>query len=170
MPAPNGSTFDGNANTSPPTTAPYRPGVNDFNGAALQNDMRPGRAPDPLTMPTAELFNSTAYMVVSACKMIPSASISVNAGASPTVAFWTTAANKITTNPFTTVRNAAGDYSITAPANTLPTPNAFPKASLAVALGAHNYGVSAVPITNGIRVTTTQDGALTDLSFRADFY
>lgn len=163
MPAPGQSTFDGNPNTSPATTTPYRPGTADFNGAALVDD--PVYVPDPSTMPTAELFNTIAFLAISACKMIPSGFISVNAGATPTVAFWGTAANNITSNPFTVTRTAAGNYSITWTAGTFPSPAAQPNASLNIALGAHNYGIGAVNITNGVQVTTTQDAALTDLNF-----
>lgn len=168
MPAPGQSTFDGNPQTSPPTTTPYRPGTADFNGANLQND--PVYVPDPNTMPTAPLFNTYSYEIVSIGKMIPVAFISVNAGASPTVAFWSTAANNIASNPFTVTRTGAGNYNVTYAAGTLPAPTAQPRGSLNVVLGAHNYAIGAVNIVNGIQVTTTQDGALTDLNFTVDFY
>lgn len=168
MPAGGISTFDGNPETSPPTTTPYRPGSADFNGAALLDD--PTYPPDPSTMPTANLFNTTDLLIVSLGKMVPVAFISVVAGASPTVAFWSTAANNIVGNPFTVTRTAAGNYSITTPANTLPAPVSQPQGELNVVLGAHNYGVSAVNITNGVQVTTTQDGALADLNFTVRFW
>lgn len=167
-PAPGSSTFDGNPNTNPPTTTPYRPGLADFNGAQLAND--PIFVPDPSTMPTAPLFNTYGYLLTSVGKMIPVAMISINAGASPTVAFWTTAANNIASNPFTTTRTAAGNYNITAAANTFPAPIAQSDANLNVVLGAHNYAIGCVNIANGVQVTTTQDGVLTDLNFTVRFY
>lgn len=168
MPAGGISTFDGNPKTSPATTQGYRPGSSDFNGAALQN--KASNPPDPSTMPTAELLNTMSLELVSIGKMIPVAFISVNAGGSPTTAYWSTAANNIGSNPFTVTRNGAGDYSITYAAGTLPTPAAQPAATLNVQLGAHNYAIGAINITNGIRVTTTEDGALTDLNFTAFLY
>jgi hypothetical protein len=168
MPAGGISTFDGNPNASPVVTAGYRPGVADFNGAALTND--PVNPPDPATMPTAPLFNTIDLLLVSACKMIPTALISVVAGASPTVAFWSTAANLIVANPFTVTRNSVGNYSITYAAGTLPTPTAQPEAALNVLLAAHSYSIGAVNVANGVQVTTTQDGALTDLNFTAKFF
>lgn len=168
MPAGNQSPWDGNPNASPPTTAGARPGINDFNGAALKND--PVNMPDPATMPTAELFNTLDFTAVSIGKMVPNGFISVVAGGSPTTAFWSTAANNIGSNPFSITRNGAGDYSITVAANTFPTPAAQPHAQLNVQLGAASYSIGAVNIANGVRVTTTQGGALTDLNFTVWFY
>lgn len=165
MPAPNLSTWDGNPNTSPPTTTPYRPGTADFNGAGLTND--PVYPPNAATMPTAELFNTIGFLLTSIGKMVPNAFISVNAGASPTTAFWSTAANNILTNPFTITRNSVGNYTITVSANVLPAPAAQSLAVLNVVLGAHNYSIGCVNVANGVQVTTTQDGALTDLNFTA---
>lgn len=163
MPAPGISTFDGNPETSPPTTTPYRPGTSDFNGAALADD--PTYPPDPQTMPTANLFNTIALLLVSACKMIPFAIVSVTAGASPVIAFWNTAANDIDANPFTLARTAAGNYTLSWTAGAFPSAAAQPVVALNLELGAHNYGAGAVYGTNSVQVTTTEDGALADLPF-----
>ncbi len=168
MPAPGASTFDGNPNATPPTTAGYRPGASDFNGAALKN--LGTNPPDPATMPTAELFNTYSLCMTSVGKMVPVAFISINAGASPTTAFWSTAANLIVVNPFTVTRNSVGNYSITWPANTFPAAAAQPHAQLNVVLSANNYAIGAVNITNGVQVTTTQGGALADLNFTVWIY
>lgn len=167
-PSPNGSTFDGNPNTSPPTTTPYRPGLDDFDGAACIDD--PTEPVQTNDMPRSSCWNTFGYQLVSACKMIAVATLSVNAGASPTTAFWTTAANKIAANPFTISRTGAGNYSITWVAGTFPAPTSAARAFLNIALGAHNYAASALNITNGVQVTTTQDGALADLNFTVDIY
>jgi hypothetical protein len=166
--APGGSTFDGNANLQVPTTVGYRPGTADFNGAALADSQT--NPPNAGTMPTAALLNTYGYMLISACGMIPFGVISVNAGASPTTAFWKVAALKILTNPFTITRNSVGNYNITYAANTFPAPISQPNAALNVVLGAHNYGIGAVNITNGCQVTTVQDAALTDLNFTLWFF
>lgn len=167
MPAPNGSTFDGNANASPPTMVGYRPGLPDFNGAALTNDL--ASPPDPATMPVAEVWNTFAYLITSICKMIGVATFAVNAGASPTMASWFTAALNIQANPFTITRVGAGNYQITWAAALLPV-QGWPRAFLNVVGGAHSYSIEAVNITNGVQVYTQQDGVLTDLSFSVVVY
>lgn len=169
MAAPGYSPFDGNVNASPPTSVGYRAGPSDFNGIGLVND--PVYPPDPATMPTAELLNTYSYLFISICKAIGVAGLGVNGGASPTVAFWWTAANQIASNPFVLTRNSAGDISVTWAANLFPIAG-WPRARLNVVggLGAHNYAISSVNITNGARVTTTLDGALTDLSFSLEVF
>ena len=167
MPAPNGSTFDGNAQAVHPTTVGYRPGLSDFNGGALQDD--PVNPPDPQTMPTSGLLNTLSAESVSYGKAVACAGIGINAGATPTVAFFWTAANLIASNPFTVTRNAAGDYSITFAANLLPI-TGWPKPYLNALIGATSCSIAAVNITNGVRVQVTQGGALTDLDFSVDFF
>lgn len=163
MTAPGQSTFDGNPNATPAVSTGYRPGLSDFNGGALKDD--PQYPPDPSTMPTSALFNTIAAMLVSMGKMVPTAFIGINAGASPTVAWWGTAANLIGANPFTVTRNSAGNYSITWTAGVLPNALGAPNAQINAVLGAHNYSIGTVNIANGVQVTTTEDGVLTDLNF-----
>jgi hypothetical protein len=168
MPSPSQSTFDGNPNTSPPTTTPYRPGLDDFDGAQCIDD--PSEPVETNDMPRSSCWNTFGYMLVSACKMIAVANISVTAGVSPTTAFWNTAANNIAANPFTITRNSVGNYSLTFTAGTFPAPTSAARAFLNVLLGAHNYSIGCVNIANGVQVTTTQDGALTDLNFTVDLF
>ncbi len=172
MPASGGSTFDGNSATNPPTTTPYRPGASDFNGIGLVDDQE--FPPDPKTMPTANLMNSEAATLVVLARLVPVAVLSVTGGTNPSINAFTAAPTAVATEPasstFTVTRNAAGDVSITWAANTFPAPVAAPMAALNVQLGAHNYAIGIVAITNGVRVTTTQDGALTDLSFTLQLF
>lgn len=165
MSAPNQSPFDGNPTLG--ITAGYRPTLNDFNGAALEDDAV--NPPDPQTMPCAPVLNTTGYTIVSLGKMVPCANFAVTPGVSPAILSWVTAALNIVSDPFTPSRNGAGDYSITFPANTFPI-QGQPKAHLNVQLGNHNYSIGVVSITNGVRVTTTQDGVLTDLPFSVDLF
>jgi hypothetical protein len=167
MPAGGISTFDGNPNATPAVTNGYRPGPSDFNGAALKDD--PVNPPDPQTMPTSALLNGTELTLVSMGKAVAVGGIGINASATPTVAFFWIAANLVVGNPYNVVRNAAGDYSITWASNLLPIVG-WPKPYLNVQLGAHEYAIGAVNITNGVRVTTVEDGALADLNFSVDFF
>jgi hypothetical protein len=167
MTAPNGSTFDGNPNASPATTVGYRPGQGDFNGAALTDD--PSFPPDPATMPTAELFNTYAYLLISICKAIGVAGAAITAGVSPVVSSFWTAALLIASNPFTVTRNGVGDYSITWAANLFPIAGQ-PRARINALIGATNASIGAVNITNGVRIQTTQGGALTDLNFSFEVF
>lgn len=166
MPSGGLSTFDGNPNASPATTVGYRPGLPDFNGAALADD--PVNPPDPQTMPTSALLNTYGKQLVSYGKVVACAGVGVNAGASPTFQYWTTAANLIVSNPFTLTRVGAGNYQITYAANLLPIAG-WPQSQLNAVLGAHNYAISAVNIANGVQVYTVQDGALADLNFSVSF-
>ncbi len=167
MPAPNQSTFDGNPNANPPTTSGYRPGLPDFNGAALTDDTQ--NPPDPQTMPVSFVWNTFAYLIVSICRMIPCASFALTPGVSPSILWWFTAALNIASNPFAITRNGAGDYSVTWAANLFPVQGS-PKAYLNSLQGAHNVGIQAQNITNGVRIQTVQDAVLTDLPFTVDVF
>lgn len=174
MTAPNGSTFDGNPNASPATTAGYRPGLPDFNGGALTDD--PQFPPDPATMPTSALLNTDSYQHVSVGKMMVVGRIGVGAGASPTTRWWQVAAitsSWAQTNPFTITRVGAGNYQITWTAGLFPIVG-DPEAFLAIIGGSHNYSIQAAYITGsgtqGVQVTTQQDGVPTDLNFHVALY
>lgn len=167
MVAPNQSPYDGNPLATPPIANGYRPTPADFNGASLTNLST--FPPNPATMPTAELLNTTALTVVSHGKMVSVATFGVNAGASPTMEFWSTAALLIVSNPFAITRNGVGDYSITWAANLFPIAG-WPRAMINALIGATNASICAVNITNGVRVQTTQGGALTDLNFSVAVY
>lgn len=162
MPAPGQSTFDGNPNANPPTTVGYRPGLSDFNGAALTDD--PVNPPDPATMPTSAQQNTLGAMEVSFGKICPAGWFGITAGVSPVMSFFGTAANNTVGNPYTIARVGAGNYQITWAANTFPLV-AGPKAYLNFLGGANTYSIEAVYIVNGVQITTQQGGVLTDLNF-----
>jgi len=175
MPAPGGSTFNGNVNASPPVTAPYRPGTADFNGIGLANS--PVRPPNPATMPTAELLNTQSAMSVVYGRLVAAAIVSVKyAGGNPALDSYTAAPDAFYGAPaakvFTVARTgggaANGDISITWPAGALPAQLVQPRASLNVLPGAHSYSIGVVPITNGVRVVTNQDNTATDLAFTVE--
>lgn len=175
MPAPNGSTWNGNALATPPVTAPYRPGPADLNGIGLQNS--PTRPPNPATMPTAELLNTLSALAVVYGRLVANAIVSVKfAAGSPALDSYTAAPDAFFGAPaakvFTVARTgggaANGDISITWPANALPAQLVQPRACLNVLPGAHSYSIGVVPITNGVRIVTNQDNAATDLAFTVE--
>ena len=119
---------------------PYRPGLPDFNGAALTN--RADAPPNPATFPTANLLNGTALMEVGIGQVVPNAVLSVTfVGGNPTInagvaiaGFSPGATSPITNGALTIERTPSGSYNgdvfIYWPANTFPAPVRRPMASL----------------------------------------
>lgn len=119
---------------------PYRPGLPDFNGAALQN--RANAPPTPATMPTANLLNGEALMIMAMGQVIPNARFSIiyQAG-SPKLASGVTLAgvspgtqSPILAGNIVVVRMpggaASGDVYISWPANTFPPATTSPMATI----------------------------------------
>jgi len=158
MPAAGQSTFDGNPYTSPPITTPYRPGDPDFNGRSLvDSQVNP---PDPGSMVTANLLNGEAAEIIALRRLIHSATVSAKyVAGSPLVDSFAAGPSsfhaQVPTAQFSIARTgggaAAGDVTITWPANSLPpnltkphaTPNGVVPCMIAV-----DY------VTNGVRVVT----------------
>lgn len=145
-----------------------RPGVSDFNGAQLEdNGLFP---PDPQTMPTSALLNTGSLNAVSVGQVVPNATISVQASATPTLLFVTCCNTNYTivSGTFTLTRVSAGVYTITWAAGVLPPQVSGDKGYLNIVLGAGNYAIGVTRIAGGIKITTTENGALTDLNFTVD--
>jgi hypothetical protein len=181
MPAPNGSTFDGNPNASTPVVVPYRPGAPDFNGIGLQDN--PQYPPNPLTMPTAALLNTWSALSVVFGRMIPVLRLSVTGGTTPSISQFIAAPDyvggtlgsstptPITLSTFTVTHVSTGKVQITWPAGTLPTATTQPSAHLnGVLSSGYSASVSATPITNGVEVDTLLSGVYSDMSFTVDVY
>lgn len=157
MTAPNVSPWD--------DTVPHRPGASDFDGCVLTND--PDDPPIAGEMPTAEQQNTLGLAITSMGKVVANCVISVIGGTSPTVAYCSPAPNGFDPANITVTRSSIGNLNLTWPAGSFPTPASQP---LDLALnevlgGGHTYAISAINITNGVRVMTMRDGALADLSF-----
>ena len=174
MPAPGTSTWDGNANLSPPVTAPYRPGAADFNGIALADSAV--YPPNPRTMPTAALLNTWSAMGVMLGRLCQNLTMSVrySSGGAPIIDSFTTAPTAAASLPaastFTVNRTtggaANGDISISWPVGTFPAALTQPKAYLNVSLGANSYSIGIVAYgSTSVRVTTNQGSTPTDLPF-----
>lgn len=74
--APNENTFD--------LDQPRRPGSADFNGLAKENaNNQPVR--DPVTMPSAEEWNTLGHLAIALGKVCPLAIVVINGSATPTV-------------------------------------------------------------------------------------
>ena len=169
MPAGGKASWDGNPNTSPPTTAPYRPGTADFNGLGITDDLV--NAPNAATMPTANLLNSWSAFAVVFGRMIPNLTLSVRyAAGAPVLDSFTAAPTGVIAGNLTVARTGggavSGDISITWPAGTFPAALTQPKGSMNGILP----GMIAVSaITNGIRVVTLNSAAaIADIPFTAD--
>lgn len=177
MPAPGAqSTFDGNPLTSPPITAPYRPGLPDFNSLSLQDDQE--YPPDP-SMPTANLMNSTAATCIVLGRMCQNVTLSVTySGGNPGFDSFTASPTAVATNTaattFTMVRTpggaGSGDIFVYWAANTLPAALTRPMAHIN---GAVPGLIACDNFTNGghsgVRIVTqNQAGAATDLPFTVE--
>lgn len=168
-----------NAPNANPWDAPFlrRPSLQDFNNAQKTDDPN-APAPDPSTMPNSAEENTVKFCLVAMGQMIPSAEVSVTAGGSPAITSTLSPTDTLNGNlgAFTITRNAAGDYwvELTTASSALALIGQ-PRAYLNVVGGAHNYSVEATYGTGpahsnpAARVTTQQDGVLTDLNFTVVF-
>lgn len=161
MTAPGTSTFDD------PTGA-HRPGVDDFNGAAFEDDA--DDAPNPSTQATADLVNTLCLTQVGLGKVVPVARISVRyASGNPVLDSFTAAPSAPTSGTFTIGRTSggasSGDVTITWPAGTFPPAAGQPTACLNVVGAPAAWAISCANVTNGVRVITALAGAGSDLPF-----
>ena len=100
-------------------TTPRRPTVNDFGGAAFQDDAR--RPPDPTAHPSAGMFNQIIKQVVALANVSPSMKIQVEfVAGSPKITQLVTMGTGILVTDFTVTLNGVGDVSITLPQSKFP--------------------------------------------------
>jgi len=153
--------------------SPHRPGLEDFNGAAKSDDVED--EPDPQTDPNAEEWNEMERCIVSLGQVSDVARVGVTADATPSIAWYTTAATDITANPFTLTRTSAGRYSLTWAAGLFPMAG-WPRVHLHADPGAHNLTATAIVNAsppggqNGVLIYTNQDGAGADINFSVDLF
>lgn len=151
-----------NVNTWDITPQPRRPGIADVNSATLENDGE--NPPDPSRMPTAELLNTIAKLVVALGAVVPNAVISVSVAAS--IVGFQSPKSGVSASDFFVTHNGAGDVTIVWNAGFFPAPQVDATATINDAiLATHTYSISATNITNGVRVRCQQDGIRTDMAF-----
>lgn len=155
MAAPNANTFS--------LPSPRRPGSDDFNGIAKEDDQE--FPPDPQTQPNADEWNTIEYVTLALGRVCPLLVLSLNdsfayvGSASPN--------ENLTFSAFTIAVNGTGDVSITWPANTLPASSIQPIAALNSGPGM----IEAAQISNGVRVKTyDQTGAAASKAFTVSLY
>lgn len=137
MAAPNASTFD--------LDPPRRPGIDDFNGIAKEDD--PEEPPNPREQPNAAEWNTMEWLLMSIGRVMPVSVVSV---ASNAVTQASAAKKDVTTGTFTVTVNGTGDLDITWPANTFP-------AAVAAPAGFLNSGPGMIHVSgivNGVNVKT----------------
>lgn len=165
MSSPNANTFD--------LVPPRRPGLNDFEGASLSDDVE--EPPNPLTDPTSATWNTLCRVLTALGLVTPVCRLGITGHVSqPFINALACVVTAVTQTPvvgtgfgtFTIVRNSIGNVSITWPAGTFPAAAFPPKASLNhTAAGM----ITAFAITNGVTVITmTNAAALADLPFTVD--
>ena len=166
MSAPGGSTWDGNPNITPPATVPYRPGKDDFNGIALEDDAK--SPPDASKMPTSALLNTWSALSVVFGRMIPNlvASVAYVSG-SPALDSFTAAPSAVDSSTLTVARTGGGashgDVTVSWPANTFPAAITQPL----VSINGTTPGIASVSaVGNGVRIVIQNtSGTGVDLPF-----
>lgn len=143
---------------------PRRPALADLQtGLKLDDAEYP---PDDTEMPTAGEANQQAAQLAAIAKVMPVSIFHVRFTAG--VADIPSQSSVQLVEPaFTVVENAAGDTSITWPANTFPSSLVPATAALVENVDAT---ISCAPITNGVRVRTRVATVLTDAGFVVTVY
>jgi hypothetical protein len=167
--APDYFTYDGDPEAG---IVPCRPSLDQLGGGRWIN--KPNRPPDPETMPYAEAFNQGHKVLAGACRVLPVARISVIfSGGAPVIAYFKTMGTLITGSTLTVARtgggDAAGDVTVTWPADTFPLREANPSA-LTINSDTAITEMRAIPVSNGVRVRTKASGTGTDASWTVDIH
>lgn len=161
---------------------PRRPGIGDYNGAALEDDAED--VPDPETMPTADLMNGTAITELAIGQVVPHAVLSITfPGGSPAINIGTCAAgatpgstSPIGSSSFSVARTSggagSGDVTISWAASVLPVAAAAPMATLnGTTPGLICADVTTVAGNAGVRIVTKNgSNVATDLPFTVAIY
>ena len=147
-------------------SVPRRPGLDDFNGAAKENDLE---VPNPTTDPSAEEYNQLCKQAVALAKVAPMCLIEVrfNAGA-PVVERVISTSDNVDASDITPTDNGDGDTSLNWAANTFPA--AAVRATAAIVDDVEIDRVRAMPITNGVQVKTKLGATGTDVRFVVTIY
>lgn len=154
MSAPNASPFD--------LTPPRRPGLDDFNGIAKEDDQED--PPNPREQPNAAEWNTMEWLLLAIGRVMPVAVLSFSGGAVVQLAG---APKDLVIGDLTVTPNGTGDYSITWAAGTFPASNAAPVAALNAGPGM----IYAVAITNGVQVKTyNNSGVAANLAFTLQIF
>lgn len=150
---------------------PRRPGLSDITGGTKEN--RPGRTPDPVTMPCAEEDNQRAKQIAAMGGILPMAILYVTfpAGA-PTVAAVKAMGTNVVTGDFTAVDNAAGDTTVHWASTVLPPVWSAPSVSLVgdVEIDRIRAFYTTVGANQAVRVKTTLAGVATDAAIAVAIY
>jgi hypothetical protein len=155
MKAPGLSTFD--------LEEPRRPSLDDVGGAEKEDDAE--EPPDPRTMPYADEYNTFAHLLRAYGRIIATARISIEGGASPFVAGSATVGTRIAHTTFAVQHNGPGDVSITWPPKTFPPPLCAPAAWINEQ---GSFTIAAHAIVDGVRVLTFQNDQPRDAAFTVE--
>lgn len=151
-------------------TPPRRPTEDDFGGTERVDDAL--FPPNPVTMPTAADYNERGRMLAAVWRMAPVAILPMTfiAGA-PTKGTPQSGNPALTSATFTVVDNAAGDTTITWPADTFPAAVRPPQAEVDDPAHGSWLHPTCEPVTNGVRVKTRNSaGVLADVGFTLVLY
>jgi hypothetical protein len=169
MAAPNANTFD--------LSPPRRPTIADFNNASKQDD--PNNPPNIATMPNSGEWNTMAFLLVALGQSIPTARVSVDASASPSIASVIGPGTAVNgkTSAFVLTRVGAGEYWVEcATSALLPTAGSQPSAylnsatAIASASASATYGTGPSLGNPAVLVLTDIGGSLADCNFTVDFF
>lgn len=150
---------------------PRRPALSDITGGTKEN--RPGRAPDPRTMPCAEEDNQRAKQIAAMGGLLPMAMLYVTfpAGA-PTVSSVKAMGTNVVTADFTPVDNGDGDTTIHWASSVLPPVWSAPGVTLAedVEIDRVRAVYTSVGANQAVRVKTKLGATGTDAAVLIAIY
>jgi len=166
--APSYLTFDGSPDATVP---PYRPGVLDFDGDTLEDDL--DRPPTPGQHPTAGGWNQFIKQIVALARVAPSARLSVTfPSGAPVVVLVGGLNGGLVSGHFTPTDNANGDTTITVTSGKLPARIRNPRGLTLIGSTAPTTARSAVVEVVSelaIRVRTYDGNTLTNIPFEIDW-
>ena len=136
--------------------APHLPSIADLGGDAKEND--PAEPPDPVTMPDARDHNALVRTVSSHGRVTAAMLLSVAfSGGAPYVYAMTTKHSSLDSGDLTLTDNGTGDTTIEWPADSFPVDGVQPF-GLTMNELLSVYRQNAAPVSNGVRVVTTDSG------------
>lgn len=135
---------------------PSLPSTENLGGTAKENDIEP---PDPVTMPDARDHNAQAWTLAAHARTVGSMVVSVAFNAGVPYVYGVTIVNStMDSGDLTITDNGTGDTTIEWPANSFPVVTGVRPHGLTLNESTAVERMSAVPVTNGVRVRTL-DGA-----------
>jgi len=150
---------------------PMRPALSDLTGGTKAN--RPGKAPDPVTQPTAEEDNQRAAQIAGLAEVVPLARICVTiTGGVPAVSSVLAPGTNVGVGNFIVTDNGVGDTTISWLATVLPAVAGFPSVTQAddVEIDRLRAFYTTLGGNQGVRIKSKLGAAATDCNYAVNVY